>query len=61
MKKRNLKPISEIYVRPKILHRIIALSNINLFETSTPHLDDGIRVADDVNKPSGLIMSEHKH
>ena len=61
IKKRNLKPISEIYVKPKILHRIIALSNIDLFETSTPHLDDVIRVADDVNRPSGLIKSEHKH
>ena len=35
-------------------------SNITLFETSTPHLDDVIRVSDDLNRVNGLIKSEHK-
>ena len=61
IKKINLKPVTEIYVKPKILHRIIALNNINLFETSTPQLDDVVRVSDDDKRPSGFIKSEHRN
>ena len=61
LKKQNLKFVSEIFVKPSTLHRIIAKTNIQLFETSTPHLDDVIRVSDDRKRPSGLIKSEHKN
>lgn len=60
LKKENLKFVSEIFVKPNTLHRIIAKTNIQLFETSTPHLDDVIRVSDDKNRPSGLIKLEHQ-
>tara|TARA_B110000444_G_scaffold261004_1_gene310421 strand:+ start:9488 stop:10240 length:753 start_codon:yes stop_codon:yes gene_type:complete len=56
----KIKGISSLSVKPKTLHRIKALSNITLFETSTPHLDDVIRVSDDAMRSSGLIKSEHK-
>ena len=61
LKKCNLKFVSEIFVKPNTLHRIVAKTDIHLFETSTPHLDDVIRVSDDLNRPSGLIKSEHKN
>ena len=57
---KKINPISSIFVEPKVLHRIQALSNITLFETSTPHLDDVVRVSDDLNRVNGLISSEHK-
>ena len=59
LKKENLKFVSEIFVKPNTLHRIVAKTDIQLFETSTPHLDDVIRVLDDKNRPSGLIKFEH--
>jgi mannose-6-phosphate isomerase len=57
---KKINSISSVFVTPKVLHRIHALSNIILFETSTPHLDDVIRVSDDLNRVNGLIKSEHK-
>ena len=60
LKKENLKFVSEIFVKPNTLHRIIAKTIIQLFETSTPPLDDVIRVSDDKNRPSGLIKLEHQ-
>lgn len=56
----KIKGISSLSVKPNTLHRIKALSNITLFETSTPHLDDVIRVSDDAMRSNGLIKSEHK-
>lgn len=58
--KKKIKSQSLIFVKPKVLHRIKANSDLILFETSTPHLDDVIRVSDDRNRSSGLIRSEHK-
>ena len=57
---KKINSISSIFVEPKVLHRIQAISNITLFETSTPHLDDVVRVSDDQNRVNGLIRSEHK-
>ena len=47
-------------VMPQHLHRVEAVSDIMLFEVSTPHLDDVIRVSDDANRANGRIASEHK-
>lgn len=58
--KKKMKSQSILFVKPKVLHRIKAKSNIILFETSTPQLDDVIRVSDDKNRSSGYISSEHK-
>ena len=57
---KSLRSISSIKVKPNTIHRIKAKSNIILFEVSTPHLDDVIRISDDAYRPSGLIKSEHK-
>jgi|MDSW01.1.fsa_nt_gb mannose-6-phosphate isomerase len=55
-----LEPITSIDVKPGSLHRIEAVTDILLYETSTPHLDDVIRVLDDAKRPSGRIQQEHK-
>ena len=48
-----------INVYPKILHRIKALKNLTLYEVSSPHLKDVVRIQDDTNRMSGHIKSEH--
>tara|TARA_Y100001936_G_C15899555_1_gene572487 strand:- start:34 stop:876 length:843 start_codon:yes stop_codon:yes gene_type:complete len=49
-----------VNVRPNIVHRIKALTDISLYEVSTPHLSDVIRIADDNNRKSGKILKEHR-
>jgi hypothetical protein len=56
---KKLKKGMVINVFPKILHRIRALSNITLYEVSSPHLKDVVRVQDDTARMSGHIKSEH--
>ena len=55
----ELGPISSIDVVPGILHRLEAITDILLYETSTPHLDDVVRVTDDNKRPHGRIEQEH--
>ena len=40
-------------------HRLIALEDMIMLEASTPEVDDVVRVADDSNRPSGRVGSEH--
>lgn len=54
-----LSPISVIDVFPNTLHRLAAISDILLYEVSTPQLDDVIRVADDTQRANGRISKEH--
>ena len=56
----KLKNVSLVDVKPYNLHRIKALTNIKLYEASTNHLDDVVRIMDDSNRKSGRIQSEHK-
>lgn len=49
-----------INVRPNTIHRLEAISNLVLFEVSSPHLSDVVRVSDDNNRPDGKIKNEHK-
>ncbi len=46
-------------VKPRQKHRIIALTDLELLEVSTPEVDDVVRIADDTNRPDGKIESEH--
>ncbi len=55
-----LEPMAVLSVEPPVLHRIEALGDVLLYETSTPHLDDVIRVADDAQRPNGRIEEEHR-
>ena len=55
----ELHPVSSVDVTPFILHRLEALTDILLYEVSTPFLDDVVRVSDDTNRPDGRIDAEH--
>lgn len=55
----ELGPICSIDVVPGILHRLEAITDVLLYETSTPHLDDVVRVTDDSKRPHGRIEQEH--
>jgi mannose-6-phosphate isomerase len=54
-----LGAISVAHIKPPVLHRFEACSDLTLYEASTPHLHDVIRVSDDSNRPDGRIESEH--
>ena len=56
----ELVPMSSIDVFPFTLHRLEAVTDILLYEVSTPHLNDVVRVADDTKRPDGRINSEHE-
>lgn len=55
----DLSAVSTIDVSPPTLHRLEAITDLLLYEVSTPHLDDVVRIQDDANRPDGLIASEH--
>lgn len=55
----SIEPVSSIDVMPKTLHRLEAITDILLYETSTPHLDDVFRVLDDSKRPDGRLDIEH--
>jgi mannose-6-phosphate isomerase len=55
----ELGSISSIDVMPGVLHRLEAVTDILLYETSTAHLDDVVRVQDDSNRPHGRVEQEH--
>ena len=55
-----LSPVSSIHVTPKIIHRLEALEDTLLYETSTPFLEDVIRIEDDTSRTDGRIDMEHK-
>jgi len=46
-------------VMPLTLHRLEAVTDILLYETSTPHLDDVVRILDDSRRPDGRLEQEH--
>lgn len=55
-----IESVTAIDVTPNIIHRIEAMTDILLYEISTPHLDDVIRLQDDANRMDGKIISEHR-
>ena len=55
----DIDTASVIDVFPPTLHRLEAVTDIILYEASTPHLDDVMRVLDDSNRGDGRIHGEH--
>jgi mannose-6-phosphate isomerase-like protein (cupin superfamily) len=51
---------SFVHIVPEVLHRLIADSDVLLYEASTPHLDDVVRVQDDSGRAHGRIEREHR-
>ena len=41
-----LQPGSAVRIRPGVLHRLVALTDVRIIEVSTPELDDVVRVED---------------
>lgn len=59
-KRKKIAKYSSITVDRNSIHRIKAVSNITLYEISTPELSDVVRILDDSNRKDGKIFSEHK-
>ena len=55
-----LKPGVVFDVRPGYVHRVIATTDLEFMETSTPELDDVIRLQDDAGRTHGKISYEHE-
>ena len=55
----DLEPMQLVHIPPRTLHRLIAKTDICLYEVSTAELDDVVRVADDFDRENGRIDVEH--
>ena len=55
----EINHITSVDVSPNIIHRLESLTDIILYEVSTPHLDDVIRIQDDTARSDGRIEAEH--
>lgn len=47
-------------VHPGYVHRVVATSDLEFMEASTPELDDVIRLQDDSGRTHGRIVHEHQ-
>jgi len=56
----EISAIAAIDISPPVIHRLEALTEVVLYEVSTPHLDDVIRIQDDSGRKDGRITAEHK-
>jgi mannose-6-phosphate isomerase-like protein (cupin superfamily) len=54
-----LQAPSCVHMIPEVLHRLRATTDLYLYETATPFLDDVIRVQDDANRAHGRVAAEH--
>ena len=52
-------PGDSVTIKPSVIHRFIAISDVILQEVSTSQVDDVIRISDDTNRPNGRIENEH--
>lgn len=48
-----------ITIKPHTAHRLVAITDVVTLETSTPEVNDCIRLHDDLGRPDGRIESEH--
>lgn len=56
----ELAPNMVFDVKPGYIHRITARTDLVFIETSTPELDDVLRLQDDTKRGHGRIRSEHE-
>jgi mannose-6-phosphate isomerase len=54
-----LAPGSIAYIRPGMIHRVEAVTDLLIVEVSTPELDDVVRLEDDLGRGDGRIETEH--
>lgn len=55
----RIEPGMSFDVNPGTIHRVIAITDLEFVEASTPELDDVVRLQDDTNRRNGRIDSEH--
>ena len=56
----DLKANDYFTIKPNTIHRVEAITDVILQETSTSEIDDCIRLEDDWNRPNGKIEAEHE-
>jgi mannose-1-phosphate guanylyltransferase len=56
----QLEPGVTFDVQPGYVHRVVATTDLEFIEASTPELDDVIRLQDDQNRTHGRIQYEHQ-
>jgi hypothetical protein len=60
VRKKEIIPGSVFHVCPLFLHRVEAVVDLYMIESSTTELDDVFRLQDDSGRNHGRIESEHK-
>jgi mannose-6-phosphate isomerase-like protein (cupin superfamily) len=50
MKFVNMQPGESFHIYPGLLHRMSGITDVDVVEVSTPHLDDVVRVKDDYGR-----------
>ena len=56
----ELSPGVTFTITPGIVHRVVAVTDLEFIETSTTELDDVYRLQDDAGRTHGRIISEHE-
>jgi mannose-6-phosphate isomerase-like protein (cupin superfamily) len=56
----DISPGTVVHVKAGTVHRMEALTDVLLFEVSTPELDDVVRLQDDWGRGDGKIEAEHQ-
>lgn len=56
----DLEPGVTFFMRPGQVHRVVAITDLEFIEASTPELDDVIRLQDDQGRTHGRISYEHE-
>ena len=57
----ELKPGMVYHIKPGIIHRVEAVTDLTLIESSTIELDDVIRINDEWGRNNGTINKEHNN
>jgi mannose-6-phosphate isomerase-like protein (cupin superfamily) len=55
-----LAPGHIAHIRPGVVHRVEAVTDLVIVEVSTPQLDDVVRIEDDMGRRDGRIEAEHR-
>ena len=60
LKKEKLNPGMIFHIKPGIIHRVEAITDLTLIESSTIELDDVFRINDEWGRQDGKIVGEHR-
>ena len=60
LKKQKLYPGMVFHIKPCIIHRVEAITDLTMIESSTIELDDVVRLDDEWGRHDGKIDSEHQ-